>query len=182
MINLLPPETRDSLKRLYLKRLIIFMLLILFLLIAVSAVLLLPSYFIFSVRNKEAKLALESAESASALEGLEEALATVKEVNKKIALLDAEPAGPAPSVTKVLSRLVADASGLVKLDNFSQSADGKITLRGTAPTRNSLLAFIRRLEQDEIFSRVDSPISNLVAERNIRFLINLELKAKKDGG
>jgi hypothetical protein len=48
-----------------------------------------------------------------------------------------------------------------------------LSLRGVAKTRNDLLLFVDSLKSLDIFSGIDSPVGNLVRERDAPFLITL---------
>jgi len=60
-------------------------------------------------------------------------------------------------------------SNAQKTDEFS--------LQGTAQERDALLTFVKKLEDSRDFSKVVSPVSNLLAERNFNFSLILELKS-----
>ena len=49
----------------------------------------------------------------------------------------------------------------------------KITLVGTGATRESLVFFVKKLEESKFFEKVDLPISNFTRDRDINFSINL---------
>lgn len=50
-----------------------------------------------------------------------------------------------------------------------------VTVRGTATTRETLLTFVKSLEHDPRFVRVDLPVSNLATRTNIPFSLTITL-------
>ena len=56
------------------------------------------------------------------------------------------------------------------------SEQGRVSLSGKANTREDLASFIGILNDSDIFSKVDSPVSNILKKNNIDFLIKLEFK------
>lgn len=67
----------------------------------------------------------------------------------------------------------------IYLNNFSIESD-VVALRGVALERESFLVLKKQLEENEIFSKVDSPISNIVSEKNTKFEIKATLKDEKE--
>lgn len=57
----------------------------------------------------------------------------------------------------------------VKLVEFSVDEESVLTLNGVAYTREALLALKKGLENCEKLSKVESPISNFVAEKDVEF-------------
>lgn len=56
------------------------------------------------------------------------------------------------------------------------SSPAHLSLAGRADERQTLLDFIATLKQDETFSAVESPISNIIKNNNLDFTIELTLK------
>lgn len=54
--------------------------------------------------------------------------------------------------------------------------NGNLVLRGMAQSRQSLLVFKDRLEENEFFEKVKSPISNFVANENVDFEFEVKMK------
>lgn len=56
--------------------------------------------------------------------------------------------------------------------------EDSIKLEGLALNRNSLIDFRNVLEEEDFFSKVDMPISNLTSQENINFEIDISLDKK----
>lgn len=171
MINLLPSDEKIALRRLYRRHLVLVALTLILFLIIFSTVTLLPSYFIFSGRHGQLAKRLDDTEMRLYQAGTSELLEIVKSVSAKLSILS-EPQRRVKAAP-VISILVADAKNLVSLDFFSLGSAGEVSISGLAPSRQKLLTFIEALESEALFREVDSPISNLIAVRDINFRINL---------
>lgn len=73
---------------------------------------------------------------------------------------------------------------LVKIESMSfdktrcEKCAGEISLSGNAVTRDSLVSFVSKLKESGYFKEITSPISNLLAEEDIDFLLTVEIKDK----
>ncbi len=63
----------------------------------------------------------------------------------------------------------------ISLDSLSTS-NYTITLRGKADSRDNLILFKKKLEDEACFSNINLPLSNLVNKKNIEFQISFEIK------
>lgn len=174
-MNLLPQELKKENLKIYRSHLAGWALFFLLLLVLVSVILLVPSYLIFSSKrtNVEKTLALTRArgERVSASVPHE----TVADVNKKISTLarKSEKVAP-PSV--LIDEIVAKRSQTLSITSLSITTGATISLEGVANTREDLVGFKEALEKSDYFTKVDSPISNLIADRDIKFSITAILK------
>jgi hypothetical protein len=50
----------------------------------------------------------------------------------------------------------------------------EVVIRGTADTRDALVLFKRRLEQDPLISSVELPVSDLAKSKDITFALKLK--------
>lgn len=178
LTNLLPPERRHKLHREYVMRLVTVGALFLSLLIVVSGLLLVPSYRSLqsmAVQKQAALTALggpakvvsqnenDSAEfvnTVSYLGGLGKTVAASAAVRVVILI-------PREGVT--LSSITFSApstAGVVK-------TPAKMTITGTAATREALRAYDLALSAAPFISNVDLPISAYAKESNIAFTITL---------
>lgn len=57
-------------------------------------------------------------------------------------------------------------------------AGTKITLKGIGAQRQQVIDFKDQIEKSGLFSKIESPISNLTQEKDVSFQFNLELKTK----
>ncbi len=54
--------------------------------------------------------------------------------------------------------------------------EGTVTIIGTAADREAFLLFEERIKADDIFGKIESPISNFVSEKNAEFEIKAKIK------
>lgn len=137
----------------------------------------LPAYFISSVKDNlaSARLANQKNEPIPLLG--EQSLATVKDINKKLSLVEnAENNKFLPSI-KVINAILVQKRSDIQITQIIYSSDPilgkKISINGTAPSREVLLLFRQALESSLVFKNIDLPISNFVKGSNIQFFLNL---------
>ncbi len=145
---------------------------------AVSLVLLLSSYLLSRVREKGTVLRLEASKAVVNKNTPGEDLATV--------ILTARTNADILDVSRKnvsvydLFRVFEDKNSAIRIDDLFYTARGKdeikITVRGTARDRESLIEFEKKLESQKSFSSVDLPISNLAKEKDIDFTIGIVMK------
>ncbi len=179
MINLISIEEKKKIARDFYFRLITMFFVVLSISILIASVALLSSYFIVSVKENdaEARLNLQKHEPVPLI--AEETLSLIGGLNSKIALI--ENTGMNKNKFIVTERVI---NGI----NFKKMPDIKITrilyennplsgkkisINGTAPSRERLLLFRRALEDDTFFKKVDLPISNFIKGSNIKFSLSL---------
>lgn len=80
---------------------------------------------------------------------------------------------------EVIQRLITEKPSGLKIKEFdlARSPDNRVTVKlaGSADLRQKLLSFLDQLNQDAAFTKVDSPVSNLIKERNFDFFLSLSL-------
>ncbi len=171
MFNLLPQKNKKSIKQEYKVRLVSVFLASLIAVEIIFLSTLFPSYVLSVIDHADLSKRLESLKDTGLLENTDEVRGKIEEINKNIELLK-----PAPSnlfFNVLVSDLLSQSGSGIDLKgiNYSQTspANFEINLSGVASTRESLVAFVDRLESEEIFSSVDLPVSNLAQSNNINF-------------
>lgn len=178
MINLLLPESKVALRREFRRRVAV-VAGVLILSLAISG-LILEAAFYFVLWPKRRALEASLAQGALATEParfdeVEKALATTaREV--AVVLLPHE----APPLSRLLAELAAkrrEATG-VSLGEMTfdlTASPATLNLRGVATTRQNFLDFIKILSASDLIETVDYPVSNLINERNVRFVLAVTL-------
>jgi len=81
-----------------------------------------------------------------------------------------------------LDKLIPDNIQITYLDLKSQEQEEDtlkvLEMKGKAITREKLLAFQENLENSSLFTQVESPISNILEQKNINF--NFDLTVSKN--
>ncbi len=174
MFNLLLPGDKATIYKEYVLRLTVVILLGLFSTLMAGAIFLLPSYIWLRISEKEILDKKTGSEQAHVADPhLNEVLAEAK---LKMSGLHATEA---TSVIDLINGIVEARGTGIKLSGIDfASVDGKINfhISGVSATRDSLVAFSKRLQANPLYITVDVPISNFVKDRNIAF--SLDLKGK----
>ncbi len=176
MANLLPTNTKKTIRKEYRFRFLIVSSVMLAALIGSALLLLLPGYTLSSLRGDIAsdQLAFEKNKSTS-LKEEEENNRIILGVNSKLRLLSVQKDG-GPSAYDTLNRIIEIKNSDIKISSFffGKNADNtSLSLSGVAATRSTLLDFINTLKAEKDFISVDLPISNFVEQRDIDFSIKI---------
>lgn len=177
MINLIPnQEKKRMIRGFYYRLTILFLVMLSFsLLIAICA--LLPSYFFSNYKSNVANQKLEMQKSKPVPLFNQETSALIKDLNTKLNLIENAKKNNFSVSEKVIKAIVLKKISSIKINQIlyeNNSASGKkISIHGTAPSREVLLLFRQALEDDTSFKSVDLPISNFVKGFNIQFYLTL---------
>lgn len=139
----------------------------------------------FVVSARTAKATVE-AEIASLRKGKEPAVSPelAKEEAERIAravvLLDARDRH-ADLLFDALGAIARHGVPGVRIETIRLSRPDGIELRGSARDRAALIALVARYRGNPIFSDVESPVSNLVKEKDIAFTLRLSLDVEYHG-
>lgn len=178
MINLLLPEDQNAARTEYRRRVLavagtlaLAFLLIIFI-IAGSL------YWFIRFRQAEAGQALETAKRELAVDNLDQLASDIKATNDKLKRLRADPDLKAPP-SEIIARLVQSRGRVIlqKITYLARSgAPVMVSLAGKAPTRQEFLSYLEILQNDPLLAQVDSPVKNLIQEKNLSFTLELTLK------
>ncbi len=158
-------------------RLVVLFLFMFSLVLAVGILGLLPAYFFSSAKNNAVKKKLEIQKTEIVPTFDQETGAVIKDINKKLNLIETANKNTFPVSQKVLQAILSKKAPSIKItqisyDNSPQNGK-RIRIGGTAPSREVLLSFRQSLEDDKNFKSVDLPISNFVKGSNIQFYLSL---------
>lgn len=182
-MNLLTEENKILLKKYYIKRLFAVFGIFIFSIVAAGGIILIPmhSLILSYKRDLSAELAaylkkgVESADSAAALE--------IKKLNNRLNFV--EKMSKAKRLNPVFKNILDKKNKGVNITYFSyeksKELDGEdiVYLSGMARTRDDLFLFENRLKKDFGDSKVVSPVSNLINEKDFDFSLNLRFKNEK---
>src|SRR3989344_7548276 len=152
MINLIPnQEKKKMLADLYFRLASLFFIMLSFVLV-IASVALLPSYLLSLSKNKIVKDRLETQKAIPLPLFNQEALDVAKDLNYKVQLIEKTGKNKFAVSEKAIQAVISKKIPNVKISHISyenNSISGKkISLRGTAPSREVLLSFRQALEQD----------------------------------
>lgn len=182
-MNLLPEENKILFKKYYLKRLFIIFGILIFSMIAAGGAVLTPMYSLMlsykNDLNKElaiySKKDAELADSAAALE--------IKKLNNRLNF--AEKMFKTKKLSLIFKKILDEKNQGVKITNFfyekgkEQGGEDKVFLSGVAQKRDDLVFFEDRLKKYWGDSKVVSPVSNLINEKDFVFSLTLYIQNEK---
>jgi hypothetical protein len=171
--NLLPKEYQ---KRTNQEKMTRFFLLFYFyaaIVFASGAVLLLPAYFSLTFQEEDILRQINLTKKSVEARRVEEAEQSIRDVNKKLEVLAAHRSSPISSYLAALSEKTLAG---VTLSSIIYSKEKQtMEIHGKALERPYFLKFLENLKQEEKFKSIDSPISNLLKERDLDFVVTIVL-------
>jgi len=175
-MNLLPAEYQKSLFYERVNSFVLFIGMRMAFAVLISIILLLPAYFFLTFQEKELRREAAVLGESSRLEEFRGLEADIKDFNDT--LVEFEKAGMADlSRSDILKDIVARSPFSIKYRTLVYDAKERhVTINGEALARKDLLGFIEKLKESTFVERVDSPISNLLEERNVIFSLTIFLK------
>ncbi|OGI95451.1 hypothetical protein A2917_02740 [Candidatus Nomurabacteria bacterium RIFCSPLOWO2_01_FULL_42_17] len=184
MINLIPKEEKDALAKGFYFRLAVLFLAMLSTSLLVAFVAILPSYFLSSAKKTITSEKLEAQKAEPVPVPDQATLAAIKDLSDKLTLIEKNESNKFFISERVINAIILKKSPSIKITSIAYENDPlktlegnktgkKISIQGSAPSREALLLFRRALEDDSNFQSVDLPISNFVKGSNIQFYLTL---------
>lgn len=180
MLNLLPQDKKKSIKKEYKTRRIVVALSFAAMTLVVLLIFLLPSYLIAKIRFEQASAADESLKSQVDAEKGKETNFT--DAQKQMLNVLQGGSIAASSTTVLLNAVLASKGNDISLTDFSfqiVGGSGEVLLHGTAKSRDDLISFKQKLENDRDWNAVDLPISDLGPAKDNEFTITLTVSPTK---
>jgi hypothetical protein len=177
MINLIPIEgQKRMIKGFYLRFIIVFAFLFSFCMF-VALVSLIPSYFLANNKEKDAQIKLEIQKNEPMPKLDQETLALIKDIDSKLTIVENSNKNKFLVSEKVINQIMSSKMPDIKINRISFErdvvSDKKVSIYGTAPSRERLLLFRKALEENSAFLNVDLPVSNFIKGENIEFYLSL---------
>lgn len=174
MLKLLLQPEQKKVRKEYFFRFAIVALSFSALLFLLLSVFLLPSYFLSRTKKKAVDTRKTSLQKSDVATSARKAGADLDDVKKKLSLLDfsAIPLRQSDLIELILKNKTASIS----LGNFiykSGVKEGSVQISGTAESREALVSYLKKMQQEKIFSNVNFPVSNLTKDKNIDFFMTL---------
>mgnify|MGYP001564266214 CR=1 FL=1 len=178
MINLLSIEDRKAVRAEYRHRLFVVGGLLTLGLILIALIILSSFAFILSLRRSEVEGQIETIRKEFAVAELDQAREVIKQTNNSVKIFTATSSQAA--ISAVWGDLITARTPGIRLTRLSFSPPskdgGQVVVEGKSETRATLLAYLDKLRQVEYFSEVDSPIKNIIQERDLTFTLTAILK------
>ena len=174
MINLLPEQAKKKLVRDRLSRLLlIFGIILLGMFISGSALALLTLISI-NLQRSELLRELEAAKKSTILERVEEVEVSIRKANERLKVFS-KNLSRENRVSSVLKAVLGHRRSSIFIEELAYNGPTEFRLHGIAGTRDDLLVFTKHLNDDDLIGEVDSPISNLLKNRDIEFSLSFEV-------
>jgi len=184
MINLLPLKDKTEIKKEYLTRLAVVFSISVSLSVLAAIVLLLPSFFVINIQEKNYKKQISFLEQRLSLSDATGITPAIDDLNFKLNLLkDSQNDGQ--QISEIIEKIISKMPSGNKIEAFFYDKKGKtadnakIKIKGFSDTREELLKFTKILEAEGEFLDVESSVSNLLKENNIDFNLIIILNDKK---
>ena len=177
MINLIPKEEKKKMIADFYFRIVILFIFMLDFFILIAFLSLLPSYFVSSMKYSLISAKLETQKLEPLPPSEEESLALVKNMDKKLTLVENFEKNKFLLSTKVINAILFKKRSDIKIVQIIYENDEKngkkISITGIAPSREVLLLFRQSLENGSTFKNIILPISNFIKGSNINFFLSL---------
>lgn len=175
MFNLLPIQIKQEVKSEYsLRRLTIILVFILGLQ-ASFLIFLFPTWLISLYNEKEVVLQSEQASQVVSEGGVVQDGDIIKTLNTKLTVLN--KVLEYPKIQTYLDVILSKKTRSISITQVSyalkDATSANMSVSGVSLSRESLVSFVKSLEETKAFKSVDLPISNLAKDKNIDFTINL---------
>ncbi|MEK7596018.1 MAG: hypothetical protein AAB564_00485 [Patescibacteria group bacterium] len=182
--NLLPFSEQNKIARRRLFRFLTVAGLITFFILLTAIFLLSPSYLFLSFQSKELARKLEIEKQSSELKKAESIEAAIRNLNRRIDFLSKNKTllkNPFSEIAFLAEKKPAGV--LINSFLYGKGEQGRpdtLTIAGDAKTRDSFLRFVEILEKNSAFSRIYSPVSNILSKEEIEFSLISDLAENKN--
>jgi len=177
MINLIPKEEKRKMKVDFYFRIATLFLITLDCCAFIAFIALLPSYFLSSVKENLANSKISAQNDEPVPTVGEQSLSIAKGVNSKISLVETAEKNQFLLSTKIINTVIFKKGPNIKINRISYdnstNQGKKVTINGTASSREALLFFRDTLASDPNVKNVNLPVSNFVKGTDIDFNITL---------
>lgn len=175
VINLLPEQTVKQLKRDYCYRLLTLGLAMLTIVLTAGAIIELTRGVVLRIQTASWAAGQNEQIDQVDVDLRQSATAAIATTNQQLAIL--QPLIKSRTTPAELIReLLGTRPTTIKIQSidYTSTADGPtVTLNGLAGSRSQLVAWIGLIETLPMVARVDSPLSNLVKERDVNFSLQV---------
>jgi len=177
MINLIPKEEKKRMTIDFYSRLAVLFLMMLDFCLIVAFISIIPAYIFSAIKEStvNTKLETQKAQPIPLLD--QQTLSTINGINSKLKVVENAEKNNFSVSEKVINDIISVKMPGIKITQILYKDDSttgqKISLEGTAPSREVLLQFSQALADSPNFKNVDLPISNFVKGANIQFSLSL---------
>lgn len=177
MFNLLPNLFKDEIKSEYkLRKWIVILFFVLFIQLSFLAVAF-SMLVVSSDRESEVMSQIKKENETLSSQNANDIQKIITSTNKKLLIFDMIM--KYPEILPIYNGIIAQKTSDISIRGFNYAVgttDTSIIVSGVSNTRESLVSFVKNLEETKMFTKVDLPVSNLAKQKNIEFNINIKIK------
>ncbi len=180
-INLLPEDYQKELRAERFKRLMVTAGASFFLIVVVNIILLSPAWLLFAVEERETARQLESIKKSPSFSRAEDMEAEIGDLNYKINSFN-ELEKKRHELALAMSSILNSRPSGVRVSAMSffpadpaRNQPPQILVNGVAEHRDLLLNFASASKNNIFFSKIHSPISNLLKETGVEYSLVFDL-------
>jgi len=177
MINLIPIKEQKNMTKGFYLRLFVVCLFLFSICISIALISLIPSYFLVNNKEEVAQMKFETQKNETIPQLDKDTVFLIKDIDNKLNIVENSEKNKFLVSEKVINQIIASKMFDIKITRISFDVDvafgKKVSIYGTAPSRERLLLFRKSLEENPAFSNVDLPVSNFVKGENIEFYLSL---------
>lgn len=166
LLNLLPPEKKKALRQGLMLAFALSMTLVVFL-VALSVTATIVSVRVLLANNYATLKA-----PVSGQDDYTDSATSIKQINTYVHRVEGYMNRSSGWTDRLIELSEVVPTGVV-IDNMTFSG-GKLIVRGYAVTRDDLLVYTERLSKMPFVSHIDSPLSNLLQKRDVRFELDMD--------
>ena len=178
MINLLPTEEKKKLRVQYALRIWATFFCVLFLLGLSAIALLTPAFILSLFKENISKDKIENLQKRENFNLDKETENYILDMNTKIDTI-LPFVNNKLEASDIFREILVNKDQNIKINTFSYSIgkDGIIIvqIKGISNTRESLIKFLKKLDTQNMFAKIDLPVSNFVKNKNLEFDFNLKV-------
>lgn len=179
MLHLLTEEHKKKVLNEYRKRVVVVLCVCVLGAIFVSAIFVIPAYFISYGRYSEVTNIKKTLEKEISLNESESTAQSIKDISDSIQALGMFDGKG--SVLFLIKRVVSEKPNGIRINHISylpgEAGTTAIDLAGVADTRQNLVNFSERLKKDKAFTSINVPLSNFAKDKNIDFSMKILVSA-----
>lgn len=172
MINFLPEQYKRSVKKEYLLRVVSIFLMSIFIVFAIGSGFLFPSYIFSMYKNRVITDQLNRVNSP--LSNNNDYFSKTQEINNEVkALINSNTTKSISDTLKLILGLRGSNVHIFQITVAKENSSSKISLRGLSETREGLIKYAKDLKNLNTFDSVDLPVSYLIKNSDVDFVINI---------
>lgn len=177
MFNSLPKKLKDKIRSEYHLRFSIVVFVSVFILQVIFLLSLVPSWILSVEKEREIASRAEKVNESSLNSQIDFIDSTTKSINARLEIINSVL--EYPKVTPLFDGILSKKTGSIRIREliytFPNEKTANIVVSGTGATREALVSFAKRLEDSNLFEKVNLPISNFTRDKNIDFSINISV-------